>query len=204
MATKVIVDVTAHPSGPPGVYSLVWRFDGQPNQPNALIDLPKNSGPCDMTFNLIDQSNNGLRFRQAASDAMWVRPGNQCPTGPGNGNNQMSGGVVSSDRMRLDINDKNSGNPRNLKYALRFEPDGFFYDPDIRNGGGGVGSGGTSAALVVGAIGAFAGLVATYLFTEAATTMNLLIGAVIGAGIGCVAGLVFNSVRERSSEGAPG
>ena len=204
MATKVIVDVTAHPSGPPGVYSLVWRFDGQPNQPNALIDLPRNSGPCAMTFNLIDQSNNGLRFKAAGSDAMWVRTGNQCPTGPGSGGGQMSGGVVSTDRMRLDINDDNSGNRRNLRYALRFDPDGFFYDPDIRNGGTGTGGGGTSAALIVGAIGALAGLVATYLFTEAATTMSFLIGAVIGAGIGYVAGLVFNSVREGSADGVPG
>jgi len=63
--------------------------------------------------------------------------------------------------------------------------------------------GGTSAALV-SSIGAVAGVAVTLFFVEAATAMNYVVGALIGAVIGYVAGLVFNSVRERSSEGVPG
>ena len=197
----VTVNVTAHPPGAPQPYSLQWRLGTDPWQ-NDPIDLPRNSGSHDMTFNLIDNSGKGLRFRAQASDAMWVRTGNVCPTAPGNGNNQMSNGAVSADRMQLTINDDNSGNRRNLKYALRFDPAGNDYDPDIRNGGGSIG-GGTSAALTT-TLGAVAGVAATFLFTEAVTTTNVLIGAAIGALIGLVAGLIFGSMRNRSLEGAQG
>ena len=119
----VIVDVTAHPPGSSEPYTIDWRFQGQPSQGNTDIILPPGSGSHDMTFNLIDNSGKGLRFKAQANDAMWTRSGNTCPTAPGNGNNQMSNGAVSADRMQLTINDDNSGNARRLKYALRFDPD---------------------------------------------------------------------------------
>lgn len=197
----VIVDVTAHPPGSSESYTIDWCFQGQPSQGNTEIHLPRGSGSHDMTFRLIDNSGKGLRFKAAAADAIWVKNGKGCPTGPGNGN-QMSNGSVSADRMTLTINDDNSGNAQHLGYMLRFDPDPNVFDPDIRNGGTGVG-GGTSAALTT-TIGAVVGVVATLLFVEAATATNVVIGAVIGAVIGFVAGLVFNSARERSGEGASG
>lgn len=196
----VIVDVTAHPPGSAEPYTIDWRFQGQPGKGNTVINLPRGSGSHDMTFNLIDNSGKGLRFKAAAADAIWVKSGKGCPTGPGHGN-QMSNGSVSTDGMTLTINDDNSGNAQHLGYMLRFDPDPNVFDPDIRNGGTGVG-GGTSAALTT-TLGAVAGVVATFLFTEAATATNVVIGAVIGAVLGYIAGLVFNGVRERSAEGAP-
>src|SRR4030095_10715028 len=133
----VIVDVTAHPPGSSEPYTIDWRFKAKPSQGNTAIDLPRGSGSHDMTFNLIDNSGKGLRFKAQCADAIWVRSGTVCPTAPGNGSNQMNNGVVSTDRLRLDINDDNSGSPRRLKYALRFDPDGNDFAPDIRNGGGG-------------------------------------------------------------------
>ena len=192
----VIVDVTAHPPGSPDPYTIDWRFQGQPSQGNTVIILPPGSGSHDMTFNLIDNSGKGLRFKAQANDAMWTRSGNSCPTGPGNGSNQMSKGAVSADRMQLTINDDNSGNARRLKYALRFDPDPNMFDPDIRNGGTGI----TPPTTITSIGGAVLGVAATFLIAEA-TTMNVLLGAVIGAVIGYLSGLVFSSIRERSSEG---
>lgn len=194
----VTVNVTAHPAGAPEPYTIDWCLQGQPWQGNTVIDLPSASGSHDMTFNLIDNSGKGLRFKATADEAMWVRRGNKCPTAKGNGGQVVFGSVSQPDRLILTVNDDNTGNPHNLCYMLRFDPDGNNFDPDIRNGGTGPGRG-TSSALTT-AIGAFAGVVATFLFTEAATAMNFVIGAVIGAGIGLVAGLAFNSVGERSSE----
>ena len=192
----VIVDVTAHPPGSSDPYTLDWRFQGQPSQGNTAIILPPGSGSHDMTFKLTDNSGKGLRFKAAGADAIWVRPGPNCPTGPGSGGGQMSNAVVSSDRMQLTINDDNSGNPRQLKYALRFDPDPNMFDPDIRNGGTGF----TPPTTITSLGGAILGVAATFLITEA-TTMNLLLGAVIGAVAGYIAGLIFKGVRERSSEG---
>jgi hypothetical protein len=200
----VIVDVTAHPSGAPKPYTIDWRFVGDPTgKGDTDIVFPRNSGSHNMTFRLNDQSGKGLLFKQSGTDAIWVKSGQGCPTGPGNGGNQMGVPTVSTDRLTLEINDDNSGSPRNLCYMLRFDPDGNNFDPDIRNGGGGVGSGGTSAALTT-ATGAIAGVVATFLFIDAATSMNFVIGAVIGAAIGFAATLVFNSVGARSSDRASG
>ena len=192
----VTVNVTAHPAGAPEPYTIDWCLQGQPWQGNTAIDLPRNSGSHDMIFNLIDNSGKNLRFKPQARDAIWVRPGHNCPNAPGNGNGQMSNGTVSADGMQLTINDDNSGSPRNLKYALRFDPDPNMFDPDIRNGGTGVG-GGTSLMLLTTTIGAVAGLAATMAFTEVAKSTNLLVGALIGAGIGLIAAFVINSARSR-------
>jgi len=199
----VTVDVTAHPPGAPKPYTIDWRFVGDPTgKGDTDIVFPRNSGSHDMTFRLNDQSGKGLLFKTPGIAAIWVKSGNGCPTGPGNGGNQMGVPTVSADRLTLEVNDDNSGNPRNLCYMLRFDPDGNNFDPDIRNGGGGVSS--RPSATLTTAIGAVAGIVATFLFTEAATTMNFAIGAVIGGAIGLVAGLVFNSARESSAEGSSG
>lgn len=81
-----------------------------------------------MQFNLQEP---GLRFKHPAEEAMWVRRGtSHCPTGPGNGN-QISFQSRTDDV--LIILNKNNGNPVNLRYMLRFDPDEE-WDPIIKNG----------------------------------------------------------------------
>ena len=195
----VTVNVTAHPPSASEPYTIDWCLQGQPWQGNTPIVLPRGSGSHDMTFNLIDDSGKGLAFKPTAAEAMWTARGNNCPTGKGSGNGQMTYGSVTNGGMTLGVNDDNSGNPARLYYMLRFDPDPNVFDPEIRNGGTGL----TPPSTIAATIGAAVGVAATILFTEAVTTTNVLIGAVIGAVIGYIAGLLLKGMRERS-DGAPG
>lgn len=180
----VEIDVFAHPAGAPEPYTIDWRFVGGPSQGNTPIDFPRNSGSHDMTFTLHDSSGKGLRFKGTPEEAMWVRPGQNCPTGKGNGANQVTFGSVSQpDRMVLKVNDDNSGNRRNLHYMLRFDPEGNDFDPEIRNGGGTTIVSTSAVTIGTAVVGASAALLAN----DAATPATIATWAVVGGVIGFVA-----------------
>lgn len=182
--TPVEIDVFAHPPGSPAPFTIDWRFVGGPSRGNTPIDLPRNSGSHDMTFTLRDSSGKGLRFKSTPEEAMWVRPGQQCPTGKGNGANQITHGSVSQpDRLVLRVNDDNSGNRRNLQYALRFDPEGNDFDPEIRNGGGTTII--STSAVSIGS--ALIGAAAAVLLTDQATTASIATWAAVGGIVGFVA-----------------
>lgn len=180
----VEIDVFAHPAGAPAPYTIDWRFQGGPSQGNTAISLPRNSGSHDMIFTLRDNSGKNLRFKGTPEEAMWVSPGQQCPSGKGSGANQIRFGSVSQpDRLVLTVTDDNSGNRRNMQYMLRFDPDGNNFDPEIRNGGGGFTL--TTSTATIGS--ALIGAAAAFLLVESATTMSLVTWALVGAIIGFVA-----------------
>lgn len=182
--TPVEVDVYAHPAGSNPAYTIDWRFEGGAGQGNTPIDLPKGSGSHDLTFTLHDSSGKGLTFKPKPEDAMWTHPGNKCPTGPGNGNGQITNGSVSNGCMTLTVTDDNSGNPARLQYMLRFDPSGNDFDPEIRNGGGGK----TYTRIATGIGGAVAGaLIASGTVAEESMTMTL-VGALAGGAVGYLAG----------------
>lgn len=192
----VLVDVFAHPPGSSDPYTIDWRFQGGPSQGNTPIDLPRGSGSHDMIFTLHDDSGKGLKFKSAAEEAMWISSGNGCPTGKGSGANQIQFGSVSQpDRMVLRVNDKNSGNRRNLHYMLRFDPDPNVFDPEIRNGGG---TNFNTSAMITTAGGAALGAVASLLLSPAATIQSLALWVAAGAVAGYVVGLVLGGGRSAS------
>ncbi|HEU0310454.1 MAG TPA: hypothetical protein VFR36_04465 [Sphingomicrobium sp.] len=198
MTTRVLVDVFARSETKPGQYRIDWRFDGGPSQGNTPIVLPKKSGDHDLVYTLHNEAGEALRFKEFPSDAMWVHPGSGCPSGKGNGQGHISFGNVSQpDRLTLTVNDDNKGAACTLNYMLRFDPDGYYFDPEIRNGGGG----GTFSAVKVATTvaGAVAGaFVAGGLDATAMNSMTL-IGALAGAVIGYFLGSVLEKGLGQAS-----
>lgn len=197
----VEVDVYAHPPGSPEEYTLDWRFQGGQSQGNTPIILPKGSGSHDMTFVLHDSSGKGLKFQPVAKDAMWIRNGNACPKAPGTGNGQIVHGSVTNGGMTLTVNDDNAGNPAQLHYTLRFDPDPDhnFWDPEIRNGGGGrtlIGAEGISMATIGGAV---AGALIAIWMAPQASVMMTLVAAIAGGALGYIAGALITKSRAGSS-----
>ena len=157
----------------------------------------------DLTFTLHDNSGKGLRFKQAASDAMWIR-NNVCPTAPGNGNGQIAHGSVTDGGMTLTVNDDNAGNPARLKYMLRFDPDPNCWDPEIRNGGGGhslIGAEGISMATIGGAV---AGALIAIWAAPQASVMMTLVAAIAGGALGYVAAALVSRSLAGPSAHLPG
>lgn len=200
----VEVDVYANPPGSLQPYELDWRFQGGPSQGNTPIDLPKGSGSHDLIFTLHDNSGKGLKFKPVASDAMWVRNGNACPTAPGNGNGQIVHGSVTNGGTTLTVNDDNAGNPARLHYTLRFDPDPNSWDPEIRNGGGGrtlIGAEGISMATIGGAVAG--ALIAIWMAPQASVTMTV-VAAIAGGALGYIAGALVAKSLAGPSAHLPG
>jgi hypothetical protein len=79
-----------------------------------------------------------LKFLTPASEAIWLKEGSGCPTGPFNGK-EFNGSHVSNNGAELTLKNENE-TTLSYSYALRFKTEGGAiekYDPVIENGGGG-------------------------------------------------------------------
>lgn len=142
------VDVYAYLEGDDILFAQAWRLDGDPARRKGRIEVAEGEGDVPIKFHLHDRTGLGLAFLPAdpsnQQGPFWCSTGD-CPTAWGDGDGQISG--IDSSKNLLKIVDANSGEPRTLHYALRFSGDPigsgppYEFDPDIRNGGGGVGGG---------------------------------------------------------------
>lgn len=129
--TDLRIDVIASPGGPDGVtYRLEYR-----GQNGDRIDLPRDSGPYKIHFDLDIEGGVDVRFDAAAPFFCGVDGGN-CPAGLATGQIM----VDSCDKNDLVIVDWNYGSEQQLRYQLNFVNRGGgrmpCYDPIIVNGGG--------------------------------------------------------------------
>ena len=129
-------------------FSHTWGVRGKPKGNSGKIDVAKGQPPTEIKFTLCDdQTGLDLEFYKDPDDAMWVDFAPDCPKQKGD-----AGQITfqSSSKKVLWVEDANSGPPCDLKYSLRFygkEKDiggvtykpPYEYDPDLKNGGGGVG-----------------------------------------------------------------
>ncbi len=79
-----------------------------------------------------------LKFLRPASEAIWLKEGAGCPTGPFQGK-EFNGSHVSENGSELTLRNENE-TELSYSYALRFQAQGGGiekYDPVIENGGGG-------------------------------------------------------------------
>lgn len=145
--TPVIVDVLARTAAGGGVdFSHSWRWqDGTPGG-SGSIDIPrrgKDDNGTPIHFHLRDetQPNRGLDFTDDLHGAMWVQR-DGCPQ------ERSADPEIPADQMNatpnlLKVFNKNS-EECTLHYRLRFKDrqgNAESYDPDIRNGGTGLGGG---------------------------------------------------------------
>jgi hypothetical protein len=157
-----------------------WELLGDPIVHKGDIDIPAKTPSTDIFFHLRqndDTTGLNLRFCTPATEAMYVDFVPTCPTVPGNGG-QITFPHAPSNRL-LMVENANSGNACDLRYALRFNGDPntqggevapYAYDPDFKNGGGGgTKSSSLSAGLVILAFaaGAALGSLGTYISLQA-------------------------------------
>lgn len=144
----VQVDVFAYREGDDILFAQAWRMDGDPARQKGHIEIPKGQGDVPFKFHLHDRSGLNLAFLpndEGKQEGPFWCSTMDCPTSWGDGNGQIMD--ISSSNNLLKIVDANSGDPCTLHYALRFTGDElgsgppYSFDPDIRNGGGGVGGG---------------------------------------------------------------
>jgi len=140
------VDIRASRAGNGSVhFDSWWQYDSDPNDlwQSGPIDLPNGPDHYRLVFDLDDKSGRHLKFYSDPEDAMYVQVGS-CPSGKGNGNNQIHFETVNSTKKKLTVKDVNRDPPCELHYMLRFDGDKvgkcppYEYDPEIKNGGGGV------------------------------------------------------------------
>ncbi len=122
-----------------------WEHEGHPTKYQGRIDVAGGDWMVPIAFHLQDRTNLHLKFYEDPTEAMHVGPATACPPPRGDG-----GQIVFPSRAApklLKVADRNSGDPVELKYALRFDGDPnpagseaapYVYDPDLKNGGGGV------------------------------------------------------------------
>ena len=144
----VQVDVYAYLEGEDILFAQAWRTDGDPGRRQGHIEIGKGQADVPIKFHLHDRTGLNLAFLPAdegkQEGPFWCNT-LDCPTSWGDGNGQI--GDVDSSKNLLKVVDANSGEPCTLHYALRFtgDPVGsgppYAFDPDIRNGGSGVGGG---------------------------------------------------------------
>ena len=142
---KITVDVRAT-SAPNGEveFDCRWKNDGDPNGwQSGPILLPHGPEHYRLVFDLDDKSGRKLEFYEKPAEAMYVKVGS-CPSEPGNGDRQIDFEQVDLSKKKLTIKDYNRDSPCSLHYMLRFDGDPhgvcppYQYDPEIRNGGGGI------------------------------------------------------------------
>jgi hypothetical protein len=122
-----------------------WEFEGKPGKYKGKIDVAEGDWMVPIAFHLRDATGLRLKFYADPAQAMYVGPAPACPPPQGNG-----GQIIfppSAAPHLLRVRDENSGDPIDLKYALRFDGDPnpaggeaapYVYDPDLKNGGGGI------------------------------------------------------------------
>ena len=122
-----------------------WEADWVNGKQKGKIEVPYGTPPTEIHFNLRDETRLHLNFMRSFADVIYVSTGSVCPPPRGNQGGQIS--FVSSHQNLLKVNNANSGAACDLKYAIRFngqdniaggENQPYVYDPDLKNGGGGV------------------------------------------------------------------
>lgn len=126
--------------------SYAFRLAPVPGQPgagyfdNGVINF-RHAGPKKFDLHFVLENRGGdLRFLPDIEDAIWIKEGGPCPTGPSQAKDEFPSGSVSADGMTLTIENKNKKR-KTFVYTLRFQAAGggdpVEFDPVIENGGGG-------------------------------------------------------------------
>jgi hypothetical protein len=148
-AREVLVDVYAYKEGDDVLFAQAWKLEGEQGRKNGHIKIKEGEGDVPIRFRLHDRTNLDLAFLPVGSsnqDSPFWCSAVDCPTEWGDGNGQIKS-VENLPNDTLKVVDANSGDPCTLHYALRFTGKNvgsgppYAFDPDIRNGGGGVGGG---------------------------------------------------------------
>lgn len=125
-----------------------WEADWKTGKQTGPITVPHGTAPMEIHFHFNDDDTGlHLNFMRDFDDVIYVSTGKACPPQRGNQGGQIT--FVSSSPNLLKVRNANSGDAIDLKYALRFngrdnehanEHQPYVYDPDLKNGGGGIGS----------------------------------------------------------------
>lgn len=134
--TKVEVSVLAQPGS--GANSVDWSQScriippGNGTARGNMINITA-PGSAEIIFDLDDQTGLQLRFPNAASDAIWIVNGTNCPQGSGNADGEFSIDQPTNKRLKIVDNNANNGE---FCYALNFDSAAGrqTYDPIIKNG----------------------------------------------------------------------
>ena len=141
-----------------------WEASWSNGKQKGEIKVPYGTPPSEIHFHLRDDTGLHLNFMKAFADVIYVSTGSTCPPPRGNDGGQIT--FVSSTANLLKVNNANSATC-DLKYALRFngrdnsaggENQPYVYDPDLKNGGGGIGGNSNSIAYLLLGGAALAGL----------------------------------------------
>ncbi|HXH53148.1 MAG TPA: hypothetical protein VNH53_06945 [Sphingomicrobium sp.] len=142
----VRVDVYAARAGDVVAFNHRWR-DRADQRKKGPIEIPNGASCVRIQFHLNDRTGLNLRFCGAGhgnpGDAFWV-DSTGCPTQPST-DPQTPVSDFHVTPSQLTVVDRNSGEPCTLHFVLRFTGDPtpedgpiYEYDPEIRNGGGGI------------------------------------------------------------------
>lgn len=172
---KVVVKAKIDPITKKVKFDEEWEVIGVNGKHTNPIVIPFKQPPTNIQFHLDDDTGLHLRFYDEPRDAIYVSVGTECPKSRGDGDGQIT--FRSSSHQLLKIRDANMGDPCDMKYTLRFEGDDniagnqeqpYVHDPDLKNGGGGIGGFNQSSLylLIGGAALAALGYVAYLTFTK--------------------------------------
>lgn len=123
-----------HCKGKPNGSGIEWSLDdrgGPPSGKIVKVDLPRDSGPCELTIHLTVAGGADVAFN--TEDPIWAAQ-NACPRQPGIHTDQIEV-VPPTEAKKLTFVSKNQGDPQSLFYQLNFvgaDP----LDPEIKSGGG--------------------------------------------------------------------
>lgn len=152
---KVEVHACLDPATHKVKFSDEWEADWVVGKQKGKIEVPYGTPPTEIHFHLRDDTRLHLNFMRSFSDVIYISTGSVCPPPRGNQGGQIT--FVSSTSNLLKICNNNSSTC-DLKYALRFngrdnvaggENQPYVYDPDLKNGGGGIGGKDNSVALLL-------------------------------------------------------
>ena len=128
----ITTDFSHHP------FTHRWRF-GCDEWCEGAIVLPEGNDH-DLHFELVDDAQKGVRFKNEPKHAFGATKGHGCPKGGDDGGGEIDfhSSTTTGNGTRLFIRDHNHEKCR-LTYALYFDgPAGYEkYDPIIENNGGG-------------------------------------------------------------------
>lgn len=162
---KVEVHAELDPTSHKVLFTDEWEASWQNGKQKGPITVPYGTNATEIHFSLRDDTGLGLNFMRNFADVIYVGTGTACPPPRGNQGGQIT--FRSSSANLLKVLNANSGNAIDLKYALRFngqdnlaggENQPYVYDPDLKNGGGGIGGVNNQAAYLLLGAAALAGL----------------------------------------------
>ncbi len=124
-----------------------WEYEGTGGPvKKGQVEVPSGDWMVPIAFHLKDDTGLHLKFYGAPADAFYCSAGTACPPPKGDGGGQIIFPAKASSHL-LKVSDANTGPPVDLKYALRFDGDAnpagnetapYVYDPELKNGGGGI------------------------------------------------------------------